>query len=437
MAFSDLPSELLHKIFQKLKDHQRQFTNPISNCPGTYIPSLMSLRQSCKRLNLFATPILFEQFTLLPREPSSWVGISKISRTKDIARHLSVLVLDFTWHSASVVEPPTDHARLDLASLPNLKKIKTNCGLHFQKKAVPSSNQTQTLYLEFYNTKNSYSELGARYTWLDFFIPNLAEVGAAYGFEIDGLTLAFPRGYSEITSSILQPGMSFQHLKSVTLYLDCDHDAIKSLVLPFIINLPYIVSLSILQAPHPRPGRIPGLDAQLFDGRNAVIADIVNIIEALGNHHWPMLRHLHLELPRTTVVDLKTFLSLYQDQLETLHIHGGIYGIGVPPYETDYSAGNEMDSNTEEDVDSTNFYRCGAVLKGWIEREVRPGRFTTTAGDWTEPMERVEEWTNGIDSFYGWPWETTNCYIEPISPEKVMKIASPEEEGKKNTQNTS
>ena len=113
-----------------------------------------------------------------------------------------------------------------------------------------------------------------------------------------------------------------------------------------------------------------------------------------------MLRHLHLELPRTTVADLKIFLSLYQDQSETLHIHGGIYGIGLPPYETDYGVGNETDSNTEDDLDSTNFYWCGAVLKGWIEHVVRPGRFTMTAGDWTEPMERVEEWTNGIDDFY-------------------------------------
>ena len=47
-----------------------------------------------------------------------------------------------------------------------------------------------------------------------------------------------------------------------------------------------------------------------------------DIIQMLQNQHWPSVKHLQIELPRTQLSTLQSFLLLYKGQLRTLHLHG-------------------------------------------------------------------------------------------------------------------
>lgn len=355
MPLEDLPFDVFHGIFENLKDLH-----------GTYSETLRVLRLTSKALNAMATVALFDCVVIFVHFPRSWELIQHIAHQEKIAENVKSLSLDISKYSpGSAKNEKGFHGGLDLGLFPNLSFISINRDefrLQRRRSAKASRKAYRvTLAKKPWNTP--FWSIKLKPKVLKKFISELVKVAFEYGFEFDMFQLSFP-SLDQNTRNMILPALDLRCLKSLKLgawYIKTRTQR-KELnkMLPALHHLPALVYLTLQDGLHPVT-------------RGDEYRWRCNIIEMLKNQHWPSVKHLQIELPRTKLATLQAFLLLYKGQLQTLHLHGAcptnekIETVPFPYccYDRDYIPLED---------------ECGSMLKTWIRDNISPEEFTTSSG---------------------------------------------------------
>lgn len=353
MPLEGLPCDIFHGIFENLKD-----------LGGTYSATLKVLRLTSKALNAMATVALFDCVVIFVHIPRSWELIQHIAHHEKLAENVKSLSLDILKYGPDSAKTEKGfHGGLDLALFPNLSFISINHDeflLQRRRNAIASRKAYRvTLAKKPWNIPFRPTNLKPKV--LKKLISELVKVAFEYGFEFDMFQLSFPSPHQNIQNMIL-PALDLRCLRSLKLgacYVKtrAQRGGLKK-VLPALHHLPALVYLTL-----------QGLAPVSLGDEGGWRWDI---IKTLQNQHWPSVKHLRIELPRTKLSTLQAFLLLYKGELQTLHLHGAC--------------------PTNDKINSYTFPRfydrhyippedeCSSMLKTWIRDNISPKEFTTSSG---------------------------------------------------------
>lgn len=356
MPLESLPFELFIQVFQDLKDLH-----------GAYSGTLKNLRLTSKALNAIATVALFDCVLLSVRFPRSWEVIQHIAHQEKLAnkvQNLSLNILKRRPYPRAKVEKGY-RGSLNLGLFRNLQSISINRDdLVLRRREIPEASTKVyrvSIAKKSWHTISRFIKLKPKSS--KNLVSRLITVAYEYGFELDGLQMNLPSPDQYIWNVIL-PVIDLRCLKTLKLeawYLTTrtqERELRKAI--SRLCHLPAVEYLTIQD----------GLVVPNYPGQEARLR--CDIIEMLQNQHWPSVKHLRIELPRTRLSTIQAFLSLYKGQLESLHLHGAF----------PRSEETEMDTSS---LESTWYIvtrpDCGSMFKTWIEENIKPKKFTTSEGE--------------------------------------------------------
>lgn len=356
MPLESLPFELFIQVFQDLKDLH-----------GTYSGTLKNLRLTSKALNATATVALFDCVLLSVRFPRSWEVIQHIAHQEKLADAVQSLSLNI-WKRRPYPRAKVEkgyRGSLDLGLFPNLASISINRDdLLLRRRGIAEASTKAyrvSIAKKSWHTISRFIKLKPKSS--KKLVSRLISVAYEYGFELASLQMNLPSP-DQYTWNVILPAIDLRCLKSLKLeasYLTTrtqERELRKAI--PRLYHLPALVYLTIQD----------GLVISNHPGKEARWR--CDIIEMLQNQHWPSVKHLRIELPRTRLSTIQAFLSLYKGQLESLHLHGAF----------PRSEEIEMDSSY---LESTGHFvprpDCGPVFKTWIEENIKPKKLTTSEGE--------------------------------------------------------
>lgn len=354
MPFESLPFDVFLQVLQNLKDFH-----------GTYSGTLKNLRLTSKALNSIATVALFDCVLLSVRFPRSWEMIQHIAHQENLANAVQNLSLNI-WkkrpYPRAKAEKPYQGG-LDLGLFPNLRSISCNRDdLRLQRRRsteAPSKAYRVNIAKKSWYTESGFIKLKRKRSRK--LVSELIKVAYEYGFELESLQMTLPSPDQYIWSVIFL-AIDLRCLTSLKLgawYLKTRRKEreLKKLI-PKLGNLSALVYLTI------QDGLVTNISGQEDCWR-------CNIIRMIKNQHWPSVKHIRIEMPRTKLSTIKEFLLLYKGQLESLHLHGT------------FSRSESMEIDTSDRDLACCFVSvpdCGPVFKAWIGENIKPKNFTTSEG---------------------------------------------------------
>lgn len=352
MSLENLPYDVFFLTLRDLRGYE-------------YIETVKALRLTSRSLNIVATGPLFESLHLFAHNSKSWMKMEKIQQQSTLVQNVRFLTVDRATHFESAI-----HARLDLASMPNLQEIaiKMPFGLsviHLQRRrpVTDPRNAEHHIILSLHRFCDRENR------WVRF-ISDLAKNALAYGFEIDLLIVDLGDYRDRQFWISILPTIDLRNLRTMSLRpslnMDStDHDVMASVILPALRSLPSLFHLIIYQV-------IPrDTDDMTCD-----------LIDMLQNCHWPSVRHLRIVEPPTALTSFTNFLLLYQGQLRRLALYGECPIMTTEDLKKGCveQGGIKSDDSYNDNISRSNG-KCGPVLQTWIKENIKPDCFTIDSSD--------------------------------------------------------